>query len=201
MAVENEVKYVLDDPRGDLEAHLLASPGVEAFDVFQVYLSKDARIRRFTPLDGGPSQLWFSFKRKVDGVQIEIETPMEERDFRALLPTAEVAVRKRRFKFADGDVHWDVDFLKDQSGNTYFVLAEAEMPEAMDAPGHVPGCVAAHLLRYVGRGGGFGNRRLADQGYVKRALKALRSEAKAAGLTPSCDPADYESAPLRRAVA
>jgi len=72
-----------------------------------------------------------SFKRKVAGQQIEIECPVEPADAAVLLTTAGVVVSKRRFKFRDGEVCWDVDFMK-SSGETYFVLAEAEMPGIME---------------------------------------------------------------------
>ena len=92
MPIENERKYVLDDPHGTLERFLGGAPGVEAFDVLQAYLDRDCRLRIFRPVaspSGTPFQfrrgpaatgpLWpgdipvLSFKRKVAGQQIEIE--------------------------------------------------------------------------------------------------------------------------------
>ena len=191
MPIENERKYILDDRAGTLERHLAACPGITGLNVLQAYVTEDTRIRRFTPLDGGPREYVFSFKRKVAGDQIEIETPISREDFRALLPTASISFVKHRFKFAEGDVHWDVDFLKTRAGSTYFALAEAEMPAGMAAPASMPGPVSAHLLLDVGDARGFGARRLADTGYALKLLSGLRARADRKGMLPSLDASEY----------
>jgi len=213
MPVENERKYVLDDHDGSLEGFLQggAVPGVAVYDVLQGYLDRDSRVRVFRPAAGSPGgmpfrfcgsdpagwqimpgdELVFSFKRKVAGRQIEVECPLQPSDMAALLPTAAMFVRKRRFKIADGHVAWDIDFFKDPRGASYFALAEAEMPEGMVSPRRMPGFVRAHMLLDVGSGGGFGNRKLADPEQVRKAVRLLRKQATARGDAPSCDPADY----------
>lgn len=191
MPRENEVKYILDDARGDLEGHLAASPDWVAYDVLQAYLGKGTRIRRFTPLAGGAVEYVFSFKRRVDGEAVEIETPMAERDFLQLLPTAETVLSKRRYKLQDRDVAWDVDFLKAAGGDTYCALAEAEMPEGMDQPARVPACVAEHVLHYAGRAGGYSSRKLSDPAYVAKVMSALRADARSRRCEPRCDPGAY----------
>jgi hypothetical protein len=146
MPVENEIPWVLDDPDATLENHMSASPDWQGFDVVQGYASKNARVRRFTPLDGGEPKHEFSYKQKVDGRQIEVEVPMSASDFATLLGTCSLVMNKRRFKREIGAVTWDVDFCKDRSGRTYFVRAEAEMPEGTADCGRMPACVAEHVI-------------------------------------------------------
>ena len=198
MPAENEVKYVLDDPENNLENHLTET--LQGYDILQSYLDRDSRLRIFRPNNGefsfikrnGGRELLkegdmpvFSFKRKIAGRQIEIETDVSADDATALLPSAELYVRKRRFSIQDGEVKWDIDFFKGRAGNTYFILAEAEMPEHMQEPERIPACISAHLLLSIGRASGFGNRKLADEKAVSAAFSVMRDKISMQGNLPS----------------
>jgi CYTH domain-containing protein len=195
MPVENELPWVLDDPDGQLEAHMATSPDWQGYDVVQGYASKNARVRRFSPLDGRPAWHEFSYKQKVDGRQIEVEVPMSAADFQVLLGTCELVMTKRRFKQEVGEVTWDVDFCKDTDRNTYFVRAEAEMPEGAHDYGPMPQCVAEHVILAIQRVGGFGNRALCDVEAAKVAMEKIRKAARKAGTEPRRRASAYAEPP------
>ena len=176
MPVENELKYVLDDPTGNLEGWL-SNLDILGYDILQAYLDADTRIRRFTSLDDGSVDWILSFKRKILGKQIEIEAPMTEADFTSLLPTADVVFTKRRYKVKTTSAEWDIDFLKDKKLGTYFVLAEAEMPDGQTDPGVIPQDIINHMILEVGELSGFGNKKLSDTKYATTLLKDLRKSA------------------------
>lgn len=179
MPVENEVKYVLQDPDGQLAAWLAQHPDAHAATIDQGYLADNVRLRRFTYADGTVAHVHSAKYRVGDGRQVEIEVGISEEDFCALWPACERSLRKRRYTLADGAVHWDVDFLLHPvTGAVYFVLAEAEMPEEMEAPAYLPEHIAAHLVYDAGRQKGYSSRRLSDPAYaaavMKRLMKACR---------------------------
>lgn len=123
MAIENELKYVL---RMDSERFL---EGSGHSLLVQGYLPGNGRIRR----DYRSETCWFNYKLPADGVLIEIEKEITEREFDQLWPHVRLRLAKRRYSFEDGDVHWDVDYFL-HWGNCYFAMAEAEMPEGMSEP-------------------------------------------------------------------
>ncbi len=173
MGVENEFNFCLHDPRGRLEARLQAMPGVRRIEIRQGYLSDDLRIRAMRDAATGVVEHVMSFKRDVGGSVVEVETAMDEADFRRLWKTCGTTLRKTRYAFAEGEVHWDVDYLRTRKGETYFVKAEAEVAE------HVADCpaacdaIAGHVIAVPGKRKGFSSRRLADEGYAKALLKGL----------------------------
>ena len=66
---------------------------------------------------------------------------------------------------ASGD--WVVDFLRDGSGELYFVLAEVELPRGVTAPSSIAEEIAPHVLHVVERSDSrFTNKRLTDIVYA-----------------------------------
>jgi CYTH domain-containing protein len=168
MPIENERKFVLRDPDGALERALTAAcPPWTRHAVRQAYLDAPGlRIRRFEDADG--VRHIFSFKRAIGGDMVEIETPMSNADFDRLWTLRREALEKVRFHLADGDCGWDVDFFK-TTGQTYFALAEVEMPEGRDAPPAPPPVLAPYVALLVPRGDErFASKKLADVTYARR---------------------------------
>lgn len=176
MPIENERKFVLDDPNGELERRLAAAqPAIRRAAIRQGYLDTvGLRIRRFDR-DGAVSHV-FSYKRPVGEVMVEIEREIDALDFERLWTLRREALEKVRFTIPDGDCQWDIDFFKDD-GRTYFALAEVEMPEGREEPPAPPALLAPYIEFLVARGDErFSSKKLADPAYARR----LRSTAAAA---------------------
>lgn len=181
MPVENEFNYVLHDADGGLRGRLDHVPGVRRFDMRQGYLDEDTRLRAFHDLDTGEVSYVFSFKRKVGGESIEVEKDIPAEDFRKLYGECATKLRKTRYAFVEGGVHWDVDFLRTKSGRTYFVKAEAEVPADVKEAPEPCASIAPCVIAVPGKARGFSSRRLADDFYAKRVLETLlRRHAKSA---------------------
>lgn len=104
---------------------------------------------------------------------LEIEWPIAEAVFDALGKGARSSVRKRRVSFQSGDVHWDVDFLKDADGETYIGLAEAEKPAGTGTVEMLP-LLQGHVLHAVRRGDKrFNNAALGDPVAVRALVAGL----------------------------
>lgn len=169
MGMENEVKYPLTR-RSAAESAMraLVEAGTARFeDVRQGYVNPETRVRRFEAVDGTVRHV-FSFKRMLqNGVVIEIEADLGERDFHLLWKEGGDRLSKRRYSFPDGEVCWDVDFFYDDRG-TYFAVAEAEMPEGMERPSRIPPDLAPYVLFEASRKDArFASRALADGAYAR----------------------------------
>jgi hypothetical protein len=196
---ENEVRYVLHDPQAELEQFLMHDcADVHVIDIQQGYINEDTRVRRFIHRETGTVEHVFAFKKKLDGEPMEINLPISEFDYHRLMRTATISVNKTRCQYVDGDVTWDVDFMKRPDGTTYFVRAEAEMPVGWAKPDREPDFITEHLLHYAGRSKGFGNRKLADEGYAARLLKECLKRARTAETLPGCNADNYRNETVRR---
>lgn len=163
MPVENEVKYVLRNPKAVLA---LDGPWVK---IDQGYLPGDARIRR---VHRGVFELvrdFFTYKLMVGDRLIEIEMEMSSGDFNALWTVSTRRVCKMRSSLAVGNLHWDIDVLLDGQGDPYFAMAECEMPESMIAPDEILPVLLPHILFAVPRERQkeFTNTRLSDVTYAR----------------------------------
>ena len=178
MPVENERKFVLHDPHGALEQALgNVRPAIRRTAIRQAYLDTvGLRIRRFDR--GGAISHIFSYKRPVDDVMVEIEQEIDTRDFERLWTLRRESLEKVRFTIPAGDCQWDIDFFKDR-GQTYFALAEVEMPEGREEPPPPPAILAPYVEFLVDRGDErFSSKKLADPAYARRL--ALSAPAAAA---------------------
>ena len=179
MPIENERKFVLNED-GQLEPRLAQAPGVTRSRLTQAYLdSAGVRIRSIETRSetGVKLRYVFSFKRPVDGQMVEIETGIDEADFKRLWTLSRETLRKTRYSWADGRFHWDIDFFKTGDGRTYFALAEVEMPEHEREPPAVPASLASHLLGPAPLGDPrFTSKRLADQSHAERLLAEIREK-------------------------
>jgi len=172
---ENEFNYVLADPGGSLHARLLGRPGLRRLDVVQGYVDDNTRIRRFRDLDSDETSYVFSFKRRAarSGKVREIERAIDRETFEDLFAECAIRLRKTRYAFAEGGVHWDVDVFLNRKGKAYFVKAEAEVgPEVETAPEPCD-TLAPFVVATPGKRKGFSSRRLADEGYARPLLKGI----------------------------
>ena len=172
MPIENERKFVLKDD-GRLEAALAASPGVTRSLLHQAYL--DVSGMRIRAIDGKRGlQHVFTYKRPVNGQVVEIETEISREDFERLSSQCIERLRKVRYSWADGPFHWDVDFFKTDTGDTYFSMAEVEMPEDQCQPPPLPPSLSEHLLATVPAGDPrFASKRLADRAHAEAMRDAI----------------------------
>lgn len=175
MPIENERKFVLNED-GQLEPTLAQAPGVTKSRLTQAYLdAPGVRIRSIET--AGKLRYVFSFKRPVDGQMVEIETGIDEADYKRLWTLARETLRKTRYSWADGRYHWDTDFFKADDGRTYFALAEVEMPEHERDPPAVPARLSSHLLGLAPLGDPrFTSKRLADQSHAEQLLADIRAK-------------------------
>jgi CYTH domain-containing protein len=163
LPTENERKYVLSDAH----AVLALWPRDTWSEIRQGYLRGDARIRRRS---GEPDSFTYKILAgEAGGARlIEIETPLDPRDFDDLWPQTTRRIHKLRHTRADDGLQWDVDLFLDATGGVYLAMAECEMPEGMDAPPSIPADLAP-LIRYAvprDRQTEFANTRLSDPAYV-----------------------------------
>ncbi len=165
MPIENEIKYILSSK---LSEDLLNT--WKKISVRQGYLNDGPRIRQYG------DEYIFTYKRwlKDENAQVEIETDLSEKDFQRLWALCTKFVTKNRYIKKDGDIEWAVDFLKDKNGDTYFTLAEAEMPEGMAAPKNILEEIKPYIIYQPQKGDKkYTNKKLSNIDYAKKRLKKI----------------------------
>jgi len=158
MPVENERKYVL---KPDFDAGRLT--GWTKHAIRQAYLDDGPRIRQ-----RGDDYI-FTYKKWVPqaGELVEIETAISEDDFNLLWPLCVQRIAKTRYVLMQDEVEWVVDFLCDDQGQVYFVLAEAELPRGQAVPRHIPAEIESGILHSVAAADNrFTNKKLSDRVYA-----------------------------------
>lgn len=158
MPVENERKYVL---RPDFDASRLS--GWTKHEIRQAYLDDGPRVRQ------RDEDYIFTYKKWVPqaGELVEIETAISDDDFNLLWPLCVQRIAKTRYVLLEDEVEWVVDFLRDNDGRIYFVLAEAELPRGQAMPDHIPAEIAGGILHAVDAADNrFTNKKLSDQAYA-----------------------------------
>ena len=165
MPVENERKYVLPP---DFDSAGLK--GWARFEIRQAYLDDGPRIRQF----GG--EYLFTYKKWVPDARelVEIETALSREDFDLLWPLCIERVRKTRHVMETADGEWVVDFLRDDAGEVYFVLAEVELPRGKAVPDGIPEALRDRILYAVAADDNrFTNKKLSDRDYARRLLEKV----------------------------
>lgn len=156
--VENERKYVLP-----LDFDACRLQGWTHHDIRQAYLDDGPRIRQ------RDEDYLFTYKKWAPqaGELVEIETVISEDDFNLLWPLCVQRIAKTRYVRMTDEVEWVVDFLRDDDGSLYFVLAEAELPRGQARPAHIPAEIADSICHAVEADDNrFTNKKLADIGYA-----------------------------------
>lgn len=174
MPVENERKYVLSPA---FDAGRLS--GWRPVEIRQAYLDDGPRIRQIGADFVFTYKKWAPHAREL----VEIETPISRDDFELLWPLRVQSVQKtRHIKLVGNEApesaeEWVVDFLRDDSGEVYFVLAEAELPRFQSDPKAVPDEIADFVIHAVAYDDNrFTNKKLADRDYALRMLAMVSAK-------------------------
>lgn len=165
MAVEVEFKYILAGAAKDVVAKLRSVPEISERQIQQGYLTPEARIRSMANVQSGVVEHVFTFKRRVDGDMVEIETLIEKSDFADLWPTCIEKLEKTRFSFSDGDITWDVDIFGGDVYAPYFMMAEAELSTGREAPG-ITQVLEEFFVHFAGVDKAFSSRALSDRAHA-----------------------------------
>lgn len=181
MPTENELKYVL---RLDCEADLASSNfKYKKYLLFQGYLAfakgMTLRLRSSQEMKFqktiGQSKKKLCYKQKVNDRVIEIEKKLDPRDFSDLWDSTLNRVEKQRYVVNFDESIWEIDFFKHHHDETYFVLAEHEMPEDQKQPNHIPEFILNNLIYAVpsDKDDDFSTKRLACVRHAKKTYKEL----------------------------
>lgn len=172
MPLEYELKYVLsnDNLENELNALAISNNQYSVILIEQHYLSSPARLRKTSTLiknnkkynKGEDVNYMFAYKPKINSSVIEIETDIDEEDFRLLLPETKKSLMKIRFQEVTplGDEHWIVDFFKSR-GEIYFIQAECELYGKIKKPKRMPLFIKNNIIFKPKHG---------DSGFSSRAL-------------------------------
>jgi len=194
MPTENELKFVLKlDDSIQYQAMEMAC---ETLKIRQGYLDagNDLTVRVREQLSREGVVCYFLQVKTIikdSGRQIEVSAPINERDFEDFWEKTKARITKIRYivktkthdfhKDDEGDLwieRWDVDFMKTGDNETYFSVAEIELPERVKEPLFaIPGFIQENTLFRVPRGDSrFSNCRLADVGYATKLYESLFSK-------------------------
>ena len=177
MPVENEKKVLLNLNTSEATIYKIAA---EIFHIEQAYMLRDkeltVRIRKqIDRMDNVKHYL--TVKTKVDDKLIEIEKKISQQDFVHLSKKAAGWVEKSRYVVGlpreNPECWWDIDFFK--SGlDTYFVMAEIELPDGVAEPAYLPEFVQDNLLYSVPRTDNrFSSKKLSSVEYATKLLDEI----------------------------
>jgi len=147
MTIENERKIVLDNV--NTEAELAIDNSYARKTIKQGYIGLN-RIRMVQDELLIPTYT-FTFKQNTTNGLVEIETDISEQDFFNLWEHVDRSLTKTRFSKEFGDELWEIDFFKTPVDQTYFIMAECEMPENRDFPINIPDFINQHQVHIVDR--------------------------------------------------
>ena len=119
------------------------------------------------------------YKQKVNNRVIEIEKKIDKRDFEDLWTTCLNKVQKYRYSINLNKNLWEIDFFKNHHNETYFAMAECEMPEGQVEPQFIPDIIQKHMLYSVPLDSDeYSTKRLACITHAKKIYKKLNNEKK-----------------------
>lgn len=177
MPTENEAKFCLTIESQDA----IAEASSNQLFMRQGYLAftkgMSVRIRSEQPysenLDFDVAKYKLCMKQKANGRVIEIEKKIDQRDFDDLWSISMNRLEKIRYIVDRPGGIWEVDYFQDH-GETYFALAEHEMPECQKEPTKIPGIIKKYLLYAVPMDDeNFSSKRLACLKHAKKMYSDL----------------------------
>ena len=184
MPTENELKYVL---KLKSEDQFDESSKFKRYSLHQGYLAfakgMTLRLRSSqefieNKLDGQIKRK-LCYKQKINNRVVEIEKRLDERDFEDLWTACLNKVQKKRYVFIFKKCTWDIDFFKNHYGETYFAMAECEMPEGQVEPEFIPDIIQKNLLYAVPVDNDqYSTKRLACEQHAKKLYKKLIHDKK-----------------------
>ncbi len=149
MPTENERKFVLfNEP---IVLSNIAQQATRILSIEQAYIQSgkkwNFRIRKTFGIHYDEPIYHATYKHKIGGRVVEIETALDERDYDDLFSQARTVLNKTRYVIPAGSLRWEIDFFYDvRRSNVYFVLAEVELPENVSKPPYIPSIIQDHLL-------------------------------------------------------
>lgn len=174
MPTENERKYVLKDCEEEVK-----KIAVGQIEISQGYLpsTKGITTRIRKSVKSKKTTYYFTLKVNTAGRCIEIENPIDQRDFDDLWQLTINRLIKIRYlvECLEGSPEevWEIDFLK-KDGKTYLSLAECELDEGQNNPVHIPSIVQENLIFEVPlEDTRFSNKLLSDFKYAETLIKSL----------------------------
>lgn len=185
MPTENEIKYVLKlDCESDLIMQdfkykkYLLHQGYLAFSKGMTLRLRSSQEMKSDKLISNPKRK-LCYKQKVNERVIEIEKKIDQRDFNDLWDSTLNRAEKHRYVINFNEDIWEIDFFKHHH-ETYFVLAEHEMPEGQKEPNEIPDFIFNNLIYSVPHDDDddFSTKRLACIKHAKKIYKELLSVQK-----------------------
>lgn len=179
MPIENELKYLLNsESEAKLRQTLNGIKNKESYDIWQGYLTSHARIRKIVCHQNKNTRYVFTYKLKVSGKTVEIETDISINDYTKLMEAVEEKISKTRISFYRNEEKWDIDFFLDpKSGKCYLIMAEVEMPEWQTQPSHIPEEIQEFVFYAVPKDNKkFNNKQLGKPAQVKKMILNLLKE-------------------------
>lgn len=176
MPTENELKFII---RKECEAEEKFSWIPKPIHIWQGYPSAirgmTVRVRKM--IQDEKETYVFTYKNNVGNRVIEIEQDIDERDYRDLWNQSLIRFEKVRYKYPFPHKGWEVDFFKDHNGQTYFGMAECEMPEGQLEPEKIPKLIRNNLIYAVpAKDERFSSKLLADPRHAANLLKELEKK-------------------------
>lgn len=181
MPTENEVKYVLNIGC----EHALNEYEFKKYSLNQGYLvfAKGMTLRLRSSqeiiedfLDKKVKRK-ICYKQKVGSRVIELEKKINKRDFSDLWDICLNKVNKIRYELKFNGYLWEIDFFKNHFNETYFVVAEHEMPEGQKSPLEIPEFVLENTIHEVGPDEDqFSTKRLACVNHAKKLYNSIFNE-------------------------
>lgn len=130
----------------------------------------------------GKVKKFFTFKHDIEGEVVEIQKKIDDVDYFMLSKIATNFVKKIRYEIG----MWEVDFFKDTEGETYFAMAEIELPRSVKEPSVTPDFITENLLYKVERHDfRFSSKKLSNIEYAKKILEDLRKAGKISNIFPA----------------
>jgi len=131
---ENKFKIIAHHKATISQGYLFATKGISL------------RCRK---VENKKTSFYLTLKSSVGGRCVEIENPIDARDFNDLWTQCMNKLEKIRYFVYDKDKLWEIDFFKDHNHGNYFCLAEFEMEEGMFRPKNIPDFIKEDLLYEV----------------------------------------------------
>lgn len=170
MPTENERKYVLlNEP---IVLSDIARQSTRILSIEQAYIQNGNgwtfRIRKTFGIHYDEPIYHATYKHKINGRVVEIETSIDERDYDDLHSQSIAMLNKTRYVIPAGSLKWEIDFFYDvKRSNVYFVLAEVELPEKVSNPPYIPDIIQQYLLFAVPEDNNkFSSAKLTDMNYA-----------------------------------
>lgn len=147
MPVEIEYKYVikLDSV---LEKKIIEIIEGDKVSILQLYLSGGGRVREIECPNAVKYE--FTYKHKIDVGNFEINTTISREDFEIAQRSYYRKLKKHRFTFKTKTNKWEIDFFKNDSGETYFIMMECEVNEGeLPVIDSLPSIIKENIIKYV----------------------------------------------------